>query len=288
MPLNLIKGQFRILRSQPDGDSIRFYPIDPAAFTKLRLPAHANRSGGAQLRLDAIDALETHYAPRVHGAFLHHQPLALAHAAADALLELAGFAAVTRDHTETVVDAAPEHVDGYILTRFADKYGRAVSLAYVGRTDRPDLASVRVDTELLQASLNYQLIAAGLAYPTYYSKLYPDLRHALTVAVEKARANQAGVWADDLTTSGATITELADLVNDIVIMPKLFRRLIDYIALGAGDVCLDGFVDFLATRDDRLFVISTGHATGLDTIVEVMGQTLRLTRPPDDLIFIEA
>lgn len=288
MPLNLIKGQFRILRSQPDGDSIRFFPADPAAFATLRLPVHTNRSGGAQLRLDAIDALETHYAPRVRGGFLHHQPLALAHAAADTLLDLAGFTAVTRDQFETVVDATPEHVDGYILTRFADKYGRAVSLAYTGQTSRPDLASVRVDTEILQASLNYQLAATGLVYPTFYTRLYPDLRNALTVAVEKARANQAGVWADDATTTGATITSMTDLTHDIVMLPKLFRRLIDYLALGAGDVSLDGFVDYLATRDDRLFVLSAGHATGLDTIVEVTGQTVRLTRPPDDIVFVEA
>ena len=29
MPLSLITGQFRVLGTQPDGDSVRFYPGDP-------------------------------------------------------------------------------------------------------------------------------------------------------------------------------------------------------------------------------------------------------------------
>ena len=32
MPLNVIKGRYRILRSQPDGDSVHFYPDDLEAF----------------------------------------------------------------------------------------------------------------------------------------------------------------------------------------------------------------------------------------------------------------
>jgi hypothetical protein len=78
------------------------------------------------------------------------------------------------------------------------------------------------------------------------------------------------------------------LDDQLVILPKLFRRLIDYLALGAGDISLAGFLAFLATRDDRLFVISQAHATGLDNITQVDGQTVRLLHPPDDLIFIEA
>jgi len=35
-------------------------------------------------------------------------------------------------------------------------------------------------------------------------------------------------------------------------------------------------------------VISDGHATGLDNITQVDGQTVRLTHPPEDLIFLEA
>ena len=287
MPLSIIKGQYRIQGSEPDGDSVHFHPSDPNAFTTLHLGAHLNGQGGTQLRLEAIDALETHYSPRVRGGFLQHQPLALAHAAAATLLQRLGFTDVQRDG-ERVTSSTPEQTEGYILTRFADKYGRAVSFAYAGPSDHEDLSSVFVDEQLLGQSVNFRLVADGLAYPTYYSKLFPDLRTALTAAATQARSDQRGVWEDDATTRGATITSLEALNEQLVILPKLFRRLVDYLALGAGDISLAGFLAFLASRDDRLFVIPDGHATGLDNITRVEGQTVRLLHPPDDLIFIEA
>ena len=78
MAMFLIAGSFRITGAQPDGDSIRFTPDDPAKWDLITGPNRVKRnaSGSAQLRLDAIDALETHYGtPRTH------QPLELAHAA---------------------------------------------------------------------------------------------------------------------------------------------------------------------------------------------------------------
>jgi endonuclease YncB( thermonuclease family) len=287
MPLNIIKGHYRIQGSEPDGDSIHFHPTNPDAFADLHLGAHLNSQGGTQLRLEAIDALETHYSPRVRGGFLQHQPLELAHAAAARLVELVGFSDVQRDG-ERVTSATPEETEGYILTRFADKYGRAVSFAYAGESDHQDLSSVFVDAQLLDQSVNFQLVADGLAYPTYYSKLFPDLRNALTAAATQARTDQRGVWADDATTSGATIASLEALDDQLVILPKLFRRLVDYLALGDGDISLAGFLAFLASRDDRLFVISEAHATGLDNITRVEGQSVRMLHPPDDLIFLEA
>jgi hypothetical protein len=79
----LITGSFGITGAQPDGDSIRFTPDDPAQWDLITRPNRVKRhaSGAAQLRLNAIDALETHYgSPRTH------QPVDLAHAASDQLL----------------------------------------------------------------------------------------------------------------------------------------------------------------------------------------------------------
>src|SRR5215813_15171280 len=106
MPLYLIRGQYRIVHSEPDGDSVHFFPDDAEAFTKLHINAHLGAGGAAQLRLDAIDALETHYTPPAHGASTMHQPLDLAHAAGAKLLDLLGFTNVVRDG-EMVVSATP-------------------------------------------------------------------------------------------------------------------------------------------------------------------------------------
>jgi hypothetical protein len=80
---------------------------------------------------------------------------------------------------------------------------------------------------------------------------------------------------------------MADLTDRLVILPKMFRRLAEYFALGAGDISLAGFVAFLDSNADRLFVISEARNTGLDNIVTVDGQTVRLNYSPEDLIFIE-
>jgi len=50
MPLNLIQGTYRVTRSVPDGDSVHFFPGNPAAFTILHLNAHLGSGGAAQMR----------------------------------------------------------------------------------------------------------------------------------------------------------------------------------------------------------------------------------------------
>ena len=100
--------------------------------------------------------------------------------------------------------------------------------------------------------------------------------------VTAAQTAQRGVWAGDATTTGAAVTTATSLTDDVVILPKLFRRLADYLQLGAGDLSLVGLPAFLAQARDRFFILSTGHSTtGLDAIVEVTADTVLLTRFPD-------
>ena len=44
--------------------------------------------------------------------------------------------------------------------------------------------------------------------------------------------------ADDLTTKGVTVDGLAVLTDTAVLLPKLFRRLVDYLSINSGDVSL--------------------------------------------------
>ena len=60
MSFNLIKGTFHVKGYSPDGDSIRFRAKDPTNWKKLSGPAVGlNALGHAQLRIEAMDALET-------------------------------------------------------------------------------------------------------------------------------------------------------------------------------------------------------------------------------------
>lgn len=290
MPLTLIKGSYRILGASPDGDSLRFYPDDPQAFATTGLPVRTNSAGGAQLRLEGIDALEMHYTPRSSPS-RWRQPAAPAIHAADALLDHVGFRSVVRGEDGTVLESTPEQVPGYILTRFADEYGRPVAFAFPGgrRGRAGDLSQVFLDVPEMRRSANWALLETGLVYPTFYSMLYVDLRQAMAEAAVAARQAGVGVWAEDLTLDGFTLRSRAQLQQELVILPKLFRRLADYLVLDESDGAgLGGFARYLAVRDDRLFTVPDGQATSLDTLVDVRRQTVRLTVPPERIVFVEA
>ncbi|MFD9791148.1 nuclease [Streptomyces sp. NPDC059070] len=284
----VIEGTYRVTGARPDGDSVRFYPADPAQWDLVPGPhrVRRNRTGGAQLRLDGIDSLETHYIP-AHGRELH-QPPPFADAAADALTAALGFTSVLRDAHGTVTASEPAQAPGFVLTRGADLHGRCVALAGTGPAPAPSGQQHFVDAALLQRTANLSQLAAGLAYPTYYTKLFVELRAAMTTAVQEARTAAEGLWPVDLTTTGAKIDGLASLTETAVVLPKLFRRLADYLVLGAGDPSLAGFKAFLDQRPDRLLVVSRGQFTPLSTIVEVTDQTVRLTEPPENLVFDES
>jgi endonuclease YncB( thermonuclease family) len=289
MPMTLVKGHYRVVGASPDGDSVRFYPEAPGVWAAAGIAVRTNSTGGVQLRLDAIDALETHYSPP-HARSPWRQPADLGDGAAATLLELLGFRNVIRDERGYVTSATPEQTPGYILTRFADKYGRAVATAFAGgrRGRAVDGSRVYLDVNELHRSVNYQLLATGWVYPTFYSKLYVDLREDLAAAALAARTAGKGVWAQDATLSGFRLQSRTQLSEDLVILPKLFRRLAEYLSLDeTGKVSLAGFPAFLAAHDDRLFTVPAGQATSLDTLVTRRGQTLTFTTPPEQIVFVE-
>jgi endonuclease YncB( thermonuclease family) len=289
MVMMLVKGSYRILGASPDGNSVRFYPDDPQVWASAGIAVRANAGGGVQLRLDAIDALETHYTPP-HARVPWRQPTQLGQGAASRLLDLIGFSDVVRDDKGLVFSATPDQTRGYILTRFADKYGRAVATAFPGgRPGRAaDGSGVFLDVEEMHKSVNYQLLAEGWVYPTFYSKLYVDLRADLAATTVRARDAKKGLWDQDTTLAGFRLRSRTQLTNELVIMPKLFRRLAEYLTLDeTGKVSLTGFPAFLAAHDDRLFTVATGQATAFDTLIERKGQTLTLTLPPEQIVFQE-
>jgi hypothetical protein len=290
MPLSVIAGTYKITGASPDGDSIRFYPDDPTVWAKQNIAAKPNAHGGVQLRLDAIDDLETHYTPP-SAAHVWRQPTEYGAGAAARLLEILGFADVVRDDRGYVTSSDPAELPGYILTRLADTYGRAVSLAYAG--SRPGRigsdGTAYVDLPELKRSVNFQLLAEGWVYPTFYSKLYVDFRNAMVDATVAARAAGLGLWPEDATLAGFSLTSGDQLTDSLIILPKLFRRLAEYFTDISGTIALSGFPQFLSSHpDDALYTVPAGQATNLDTLVECKSPKLRLTVPPEQIVFLES
>jgi hypothetical protein len=278
MPFVVIKGTYHVRGYAPDGDSIRFHADNELHWARLSgPPVRLNGRRHAQLRFEAIDTLETHFLNT-------HQPRVLAVKALDFLLHELMITGVQWDVLFTRVTAANDGVEGYVLARAVEKHGRPVVFAYAGAAPEPDGASLFLDAARLRASINYRSLEFGLAYPTYYRGLFYDLRAAATEAVRTARAARMEIWADDRTTSGFVVDGLEAIQERHVILPKLFRRLAEYLD-GGGVVA--GFKQYLEARGDLVTILPTAHFTHFDTVVEVSGETVRLTVPPEDLIFEE-
>lgn len=287
MPMLLIKGFYDIKGSQPDGDTVHFTADAPAEWSLVggglgRAVEHSV-TGRATLRLDAIDALETHY-----GANRVHQPLQFAHAARDELLGWLGFTDVQHGPDESVTASAPDTVPGFVLTRGTDVHGRCIALAGRGTPPGTSGLEIDVDATVLRTTVNHHLLTAGLVFPTFYRSLFTSLRAELTTVTKEARDAGRGLWPSDVTTTGAKITGLASLTDDVVLLPKLFRRLVDYLQLGT--MPLTCFPAFLAGVGDRFSILSTGErCLGLHHVVDIAnGQTVGMTHPPEDLLFEDA
>lgn len=278
MPFTLIKGTFCVVGLSPDGDSIRFVPDDDALVRALP-GGSSNGKPSRQLRLEGIDALETHYNAR-------HQPGRWAFAATEAILAFAGVGNVQWDSRHATVVAADDGTRGWILARHKEKYNRPVAFLFAGEAPDDDGASVMLGEELLRRSFNLQALHEGLAYPTFYASLFADLRTAMTAATVDARTGKRGLWQDDRTTAGFEAASLAVLMDEVPILPKLFRRLSDYMAASGTAI---GFKEALAEGQDIVWDLRTQQRTHLDTFVEQASGSveIRLTRDPEDLVFDE-
>jgi hypothetical protein len=287
--LTLIEGTYEITGTQPDGDSVHFCPFRAEDWKLLRGRAvKPNRRGCNQLRLEGIDALETHYTPKARASALGvmHQPLDLARAASAELLKRLGFEHVER-RGETVQVARPARVTGYILAETTDTFGRPLAFAFRGEHSGDTGDRVALDDQAYAASVNHHLLVGGFVYPAFYSSIHDGVRRAMVRDVGRARSRARGIWQKDRSTLGFTVPERAEeLPERAYIAPKLFRRLADYVAArGTG---LDGFASFLAERrGDRVLVTSEGHERPFASLVVVEGRVVRLSKPVEELVFVD-
>lgn len=285
MPFKVIRGAFHVRGYSPDGDSIRFRPDDLNLIRDLPGPSpDPHPRNHVQLRLEAIDSLETHFTPR--GGSSLNQPRALADAATDRLLEFVRITDVEWNTAHTLVTDASDGTRGYILSRSVEKNGRPVSFLYEGDPPEPDGADVRLEAERLRDSFNYAALIEGLAYPTYYHGLFSDLREVLTDAAAQARAEGRGVFGVDRTNEGFRASNLSSITREHVILPKLFRRLSEYMVNFGTAV---GFKRALEQSREPVLDLPTSNFTHFDTFVEQARSSdeIRLTRLPEELVFDE-
>jgi len=228
----LIKGTLHVVGYSPDGDSMMFKAANPAVWAGLQSENKplfeeklTKENGAVQLRLQGIDALETHYSPEslptppdlraketgqvskpVPGGY--KQPAEIGRLATDKFMKLVGVkkaewrifgkntwvarACFERDGQEVWLDKKQEdRIPAYIVTSDIEKNGRPISWVFPGDTANPDGTELTKDmlASRLEQSVNYQLLRRGLVYPYFFMTLAGRLRDKLIKAVRLAQAD---------------------------------------------------------------------------------------------------
>jgi endonuclease YncB( thermonuclease family) len=299
----LIKGHFVIRYldlpksgPEPDGDTIKFLPDQRSLVEALEelsgTPPDIN-DRGISIRLEAIDALETHYPV---GQKEFHQELDGANDARDRHLELLGFKDVVfwENLPNKVKSSNKPSLPGYVLSNGIDVHGRLIGFVFPGQPDKelgPDGASVDADNDLIDKSANTILLKEGRVFAAFYKTLPSPLQEHLATVAENARTARKGIWRRATATKNkpANIVDIKAL-EELVVWPKLFRRLATFFAQTGDEV--DQFEGWLraggARRDDRLDRLDTGARSKLSDVVTVDDNGIKLDVWPEEIVINDA
>ena len=277
----IIKGSFVVIGKQPDGDSVRFRPDQPALLKKLKrgYRIDLSKDGTVQLRFEAIDAPELHYLGK-------EQPLS--REPRDFLLAQLGFSDYIYNHNDTITDSVPKEIRGGILSQAAETNGRPVSYVFLENdlSNFTDGERTSIDDTLLAKSINSKVLQAGMAYYTVYSSQPENHRVFMHALAQQAKAANLGIWALDRTSEFA-LSSFEDVTTAQLILPKLFRRCIGY--LRERDKGFTGTLqDWLLVNpssDDEILLGT--RKTRLSSVIQVEGNTIKVLFDPLKAVFIE-
>ena len=278
MAFTWVRGRLVVVGYQPDGDSVRFIPDDLAVVRKLqngRRVEPSKKDGSIQLRLDAIDAPETHYEDQA-------QPLAIP--ARDTLVAGVGFSDVRYDEHGTVTASTPDTVPAAICASLVEVNGRPVSLLVTGEAVTRHADGDEVDpATVVDTSVNAVQTSNGRAYLTLYTST-PEAVRTRFVELARAGAGAGSVWAADHS-DGFTLTKQPDVGPEgALVLPKLFRRCTDYLKADTKQTFLAWLTD-QGADDDPVEV--GGKRTTLSALITQKGDTVSLTAAIPDLVFVE-
>ena len=271
MDYYLLKGNFHVVRYSPDGDSLMFEANRKTNWNKITTfhrelfdQKLKDGKGVVQLRLQGIDALETHYSPRKLfppkgksgkksskaeapkiGKF--RQPAKYGDMATEKMLSMFGvesmkwrtFGSATYiseievkkgKKTKTYKTKNSDPLQGYVIVNDMDRKGRPISWVFAGTTKVRDGARLTTSQvgKMLKQSANYKLVSNGLVYPYFFFTLAAKLRNILMHAVLNAQRQKMNIWSEDETATGLKMNKFTQITDHHLIFPYLFRRLVKH------------------------------------------------------------
>ena len=271
----IIKGNFHVRGYSPDGDSIRFQADDPNHWDFLKWKTKTQkRRKKKQLRIEAIDALETHYENL-------RQPNAFALAALERMLELIGITDVGYNLLVTKITSANDSTSGYIACAENDVFGRPISYIFSKNALLEDGAEMPANQLPIKQSINYSLVKEGIVYPTFYTTTEPIVVDAFFQRVRYSRRSRRGIWAIDKS-MGFKLWNINTIQQDVVIFPKLFRRFASFFKHRSD---INTFMDFLEDNPDPI-QLRDGTITTLRELIYKEGNKYGLKIEPEYFNFI--
>jgi endonuclease YncB( thermonuclease family) len=275
MKYKIIRGRFHVSGYSPDGDSIRFIAEnnDHWNFFSWKNEKNKNRAK-KQLRFEAIDALETHYEES-------HQPRSFGVAALEVLLKMLGIKNIVYNIAITKISKANDGTPGVIASPALDMYERPISIVFAGDINLNDGDELNASDLPLESSINLRLLKLGLVYPTFYSSMEDELLDVFTEQTRRVRSEKIGIWALDKT-KNFILWNKDTIQNDIVILPKLFRRLTSFTLKASN---YDELYNYLKKTRDKVLIRSTGEKKNLYEIMEINGRNIKFYEDPENLIF---
>ena len=271
----IVAGTFHVKGFQPDGDSIRFQANKPENWDFFQWETEALKaSKKKQLRVESIDALETHYEG-------YHQPRPFAIAALESLLELLNIKSVTYSLSVTQIVDADDGKAGFIASATTDNFGRPVSYLFPKNAKLNDGEVMDSSTLPIEDSINFQLAREGLVYPTFYTTTDRVFAEKIRAVVARARKTKRGIWSIDKTPD-FTLLDIRALQEDILLMPKLFRRLVGFF---------DNYSDFgkleeyMKKQRDNLVLWDGTKKKSMADLMKITGRRIQMTTPVEDILF---
>lgn len=271
----VVAGTFHVKGFQPDGDSIRFQANNPANWDFFQWATEADKAAKKkQLRVESIDALETHYEG-------YHQPRPFALAALESLLDMLGINSVTYSLSLTQIVDANDSKPGFIASADVDRFGRPVSYIFPKTAKLIDGAVMDSATLPIEDSLNFQLAREGLVYPTFYTSTDRSFAEKIRAVVARARTTKRGIWSIDKT-ADFTLLDIRTLQEDILILPKVFRRLVGFFE-GYSD--FGKLSEYLKKQKDNLVLWDGTKKKSLADLMTIEGRTIKMKTPVEDILF---
>jgi endonuclease YncB( thermonuclease family) len=272
----VIAGTFHVKGYQPDSDSIRFVANNPSNWDFFAWETEYDKTSKKnQLRLEAIDAPEIHYEG-------YQQPHLFAFAAFESMLGMLGIKSVVYSHTRTNVVDASDGKPGFIASARIDRFGRPESYIFQKSAKLTDGAVMDSATLPIENSLNFQLVSEGLVYPTFYATTDRTIAEQIRTVVARARTTKRGIWSLDRS-SDFTIWDMRTLQEDILILPRMFRRIVGFLENYAD---FEKFSEYLAKQRDTLVLWDGTKKKSLADLMKINGRHVQMSTPIEDILFL--